>query len=158
LKKGALNYGSGGNGSSQFLSAELFNKLAQAEMVQVAYKGGAPAINDLIAGHIQVVFAPLVEALSFIEAGKLRALAVTTKERARRLPDLPTLGEALPGYEVALWNGLFAPKGTPQAIIDRLAAATRKIMADPELRNLVADQGSTIVASTPAEFKTFLAS
>jgi tripartite-type tricarboxylate transporter receptor subunit TctC len=158
LKKGALNFGSGGNGASQHLSAELFKKLAQVEMVHVAYKGGAQANNDLIAGHIQVVFAPLVEVLSFIEAGKVRALAVTTKERSRRLPDLPTLAEALPGYEVALWNALFAPKGTPQAIIDRLAAATRKIMADPDMRKVVAEQGSTIVASTPDEFKPFLAS
>jgi tripartite-type tricarboxylate transporter receptor subunit TctC len=144
--------------ASQHLSAELFKKLAQVEMVHVAYKGGAQANNDLIAGHIQVVFAPLVEVLSFIEAGKVRALAVTTKERSRRLPDLPTLAEALPGYEVALWNALFAPKGTPQAIIDRLAAATRKIMADPDMRKVVAEQGSTIVASTPDEFKPFLAS
>jgi tripartite-type tricarboxylate transporter receptor subunit TctC len=135
----------------------LFTKLAQVEMAQVAYKGGAPAINDLIAGHIQVVFAPLVEALAFIEAGKLRALAVTTKERARRLPDVPSIGEAIPGYEVALWNGLFAPGGTPAAVVDRLAAATRKVMAEPALQKEIADQGSSIVASAPNEFKAFLA-
>jgi tripartite-type tricarboxylate transporter receptor subunit TctC len=157
LNKGGLNYGSAGNGSSQHLSAALFTKLAQVEMAQVAYKGGAPAINDLIAGHIQVVFAPLVEALAFIEAGKLRALAVTTKERARRLPDVPSIGEAIPGYEVALWNGLFAPGGTPAAVVDRLAAATRKVMAEPALQKEIADQGSSIVASAPNEFKAFLA-
>jgi tripartite-type tricarboxylate transporter receptor subunit TctC len=156
-KKGALNYGTAGNGSSQHLSAALFNKLAEVDMVHVPYKGGAPAANDLVAGHLQVIFAPLVEVLSFIEAGKLRALAVTTKERSRRLPDLPTLGEVLPGYEIALWVGMFAPKGTPQAIVDRLGAAVRKAMAHPAVHKTVEEQGSTIVASTPEEFKPFLA-
>jgi tripartite-type tricarboxylate transporter receptor subunit TctC len=156
-KKGVLNYGTAGNGSSQHLSAALFNKLAEVDMVHVPYKGGAPAANDLVAGHLQVIFAPLVEVLSFIEAGKLRALAVTTKERSRRLPDLPTLSEVLPGYEIALWVGMFAPKGTPQPIVDRLGAAVRKAMAHPGVHKTVEEQGSTIVASTPEEFKPFLA-
>jgi tripartite-type tricarboxylate transporter receptor subunit TctC len=156
--KGKLNFGSGGNGSSQHLSASLFNKMTGADMVHVAYKGGTPAVNDLIAGHIQVVFAPLVEALSFIEGGKLRALGVTTKTRSHRLPDLPTLGEALPGYEISLWNGLFAPKGTPKAIVDRLNAAAHKAMADPGFKQKAADQGWSTVPSSPEAFKTYIAS
>jgi tripartite-type tricarboxylate transporter receptor subunit TctC len=158
VKKGALNFGSGGNGSSQHLSAALFNKMTGAEMVHVPYKGGTPAVNDAIAGHIQVVFAPLVEALSFIEGGKLRALGVTTKTRSHRLPDLPTLGEALPGFEISLWNGLFAPKGTPKAIVDRLNAAAHKAMADPVFKKKAAEQGWSIVPTSPEEFKTYIAS
>jgi tripartite-type tricarboxylate transporter receptor subunit TctC len=155
--KGKLNFGSAGNGSSQHLSAALFMKMAQIEMVHVPYKGGAPAANDLVAGHIQLIFAPLVEVLSFIEAGKVRALAVTTRQRVKRLPELPTIAEALPGYEVALWVGLFAPKGTPQPIVDKLGAAVQKAMAHPAVHKTVDQQGSSIVASTPAEFKPFLA-
>jgi tripartite-type tricarboxylate transporter receptor subunit TctC len=155
--KGKLNFGTAGNGSSQHLSAALFMKLAQVDMVHVPYKGGAPASNDLVAGHIQLIFAPLVEVLSFIEAGKVRALAVTTKARSRRLPDLPTISEELPGYEVALWVGLFAPKGTPQPIVDKLGAGVRKAMAHPAVHKTVEEQGSSIVASTPEAFKPFLA-
>jgi tripartite-type tricarboxylate transporter receptor subunit TctC len=154
--KGAVNFGSSGNGASQHLAAELFKKMAQVDMVHVPYKGGALATNDLIAGHIQLVFAPLVEVLSHIQAGTLRALAVTTKDRVPLLPDLPAMNESMPGFEVALWNGLYAPTGTPQAIVDRLAAATQKVMKDPVVQKQVSEQGSTVVASSPRDFKLFL--
>jgi tripartite-type tricarboxylate transporter receptor subunit TctC len=154
--KGAVNYGSSGNGASQHLAAELFKKMAKVEMTHVPYRGGALANNDLIGGQIQVVFAPLVEVLPYIQAGTLRALAVTTKDRIPLLPDLPTMNETMPGFEVVLWNGLFAPTGTPQAIVDRLAAATQKVMMDAGLQKQVSEQGSTVVANSPGEFKPFL--
>lgn len=154
--KGSVNFGSSGNGASQHLAAELFKKMAQVDMVHVPYKGGALATNDLIAGHIQVVFAPLIEVLPYIQAGTLRALAVTTKDRVPLLPDLPTMNESMPGFEVALWNGLFVPNGTPPAIVDRLAALTQKVMMAPGVQKQVSEQGSTVVVSSPGDFKTFL--
>src|SRR5690606_6208076 len=108
---------------SQHLSGALFNTMADGQMVHVPYKGGAPANTDLLAGQIQAVFSPMVEVLSYIESGKLRALAVTTPERSARLPDVPAVAEALPGYEIVLWNGVFAPAGTPQPVVDKLNAA-----------------------------------
>jgi tripartite-type tricarboxylate transporter receptor subunit TctC len=156
--KGSVNFGSSGNGASQHLSAELFKKMAQVDMVHVPYKGGALATNDLIAGHIQVVFAPLVEVLSYIQAGTLRALAVTTRDRVPLLADLPTMAESMSGFEVALWNGLFVPNGTPPAIVERLSALTQKVMAAPAVQKQVSEQGSTVVVSSPGEFKTFVGS
>lgn len=152
-KKTPISYGSAGNGSASHLSGALFNSMAKGDMQHVPYKGGAPANTDLMGGQIEAVFAPLVEVLTYVESGKLRALGVTTKARAARLPNVPAIGEALPGFEVALWNGIFAPAGTPPAIVDKLAAAVRKVAQDPAFRKTLADQGSTAVGSTPAEFK-----
>ena len=151
--KGPVNYGSAGNGSSQHLSGALFNNMAQGHMTHVPYKGGAPANTDLLAGQIQAVFAPLVEVLPFIDGGKLRALAVTTQERSARLPDVPAVREALPGYEVVLWNGVFAPAGTPAQVTDKLASAIRAVTRDASVRKILADQGSIPVGSDPASFK-----
>jgi tripartite-type tricarboxylate transporter receptor subunit TctC len=155
-KKAPLSYGSAGNGSASHLSGALFNSMAKGDMLHVPYKGGAPANTDLMGGQIQAVFAPLVEVLSYIDSGKLRALGVTTKERSQRLPNVPAVAEALPGYEVALWNGVLAPAATPPAIVDKLAAAIRKATQDTAVRKTLADQGSTPVGNTPAEFKTIL--
>ncbi|RZL96117.1 MAG: tripartite tricarboxylate transporter substrate binding protein [Variovorax sp.] len=152
-KKEPVNYGSAGSGSASHLSGALFNSMAKGDMLHVAYKGGAPANTDLIGGQIQAVFAPLVEVLPFIEGGKLRALGVTTKARSQRLPNVPAIAEALPGYEVALWNGVFAPAATPPAIVDKVAAAVQKATQDPAVRKALADQGSVPVGNTPAEFK-----
>lgn len=156
-KKTPISYGSAGNGSASHLSGALFDSLAKGDMLHVPYKGGAPANTDLMGGQIQAVFAPLVEVLPHIESGKLRALGVTTKSRAARLPSVPAVHEALPGYEVALWNGVMAPAATPPAIIDKLAAAIRKVLQDPGVRKTFADQGSTPIGNTPAEFKAVLA-
>lgn len=155
-KKGPVNDGSAGSGSASHLSGALFNSMAKGDMQHVAYKGGAPANTDLIGGQIQAVLAPLVEVLSFIEGGKLRALGVTTKTRAQRLPNVPAIAESLPGYEIALWNGVFAPAATPPAVVDKLAAAIRKVMQDPAGRKTLAEQGSTPVGSSSAEFKKIL--
>lgn len=155
-KKGPINYGSAGSGSASHLSGALFDSLTNGDMQHVAYKGGSLANTDLMGGQLQAVFAPLVEVLPFIEGGKLRALGVTTKVRAQRLPQVPAIGEALPGYEVALWNGVFVPAATPVPVITRLAAAIHKVTQDPAVRKTLADQGSTPVGNTPAEFKKIL--
>ncbi len=155
-KKGPVNYGSAGSGSASHLSGALFDSLTKGDMQHVAYKGGSLANTDLIGGQIQAVFAPLVEVLPFIEGGKLRALGVTTKARAQRLPQVPAIGEALPGYEVALWNGVFVPAATPAPVVARLAAAIQKVTQDPAVRKTLADQGSTPVGNSPADFKKVL--
>ncbi|HKX44895.1 MAG TPA: tripartite tricarboxylate transporter substrate binding protein [Burkholderiaceae bacterium] len=152
-KKRPISYGSAGNGSASHLSGALFNSMAKGDMLHVPYKGGAPANTDLMGGQVQAVFSPLVEVLSYIESGKLRALGVTTKGRSARLPNVPAIAEALPGFEVALWNGVFAPAATPPAVIDKLALAIRKVTQDPAFRTTLADQGSTPVGNAPAEFK-----
>jgi tripartite-type tricarboxylate transporter receptor subunit TctC len=155
-KKVPINYGSAGNGTSSHLSGALFNSMAKGEMSHVPYKGGAPALVDLIGGQIQVVFAPLVEVLPHFDAGKLRALGVTTKNRSPRLPDAPAIAEVLPGFELVLWNGVFAPAGTPPAVVDKLAATIGKVTQDPAVQKKLDDQGSTPVGNTPAEFKKIL--
>ena len=157
-KKGPVDYGSAGNGSSQHLSGALFNHMAGGAMMHVPYKGGAPANLDLLAGRIQAVFAPLVEVLPYIQGGKLRALAVTTKQRSTRLPEVPAVDEVLPGYDVTLWNGVFAPAGTPPAVVDKIAAAVHKITQEPQVRKILAEQGTIPVGSSPADFKTLLGS
>lgn len=156
-KKGPINYGSAGSGSASHLSGALFNSMAKGDMVHVAYKGGAPANTDLMGGQIQAVFSPMVEVLPFVESGKLRALAVTTKSRSPRLPNVPAVNEALPGFEVALWNGVLAPAATPPAVLDKLATAVQRIAQDPAVRKALADQGSTPVGGTSAQFKEILA-
>ncbi len=156
-KKASVNYGSAGNGSSQHLSGALFNSLVQGDMQHVPYRGGALANTDLISGQIQAVFSPLVEVLGFIDGGRLRPLGITTKERSQRLPNVPAIGESLPGYEIVLWNGIFAPAGTPPALVERIAAAVRKVTDDPSVRQTLASQGSLPVGNTPAEFKAILA-
>lgn len=152
-KKGPITYGSAGNGTASHLSGALFNSMAHGDMLHVPYKGGTPANADLIGGQIQAVFAPMVEILPFIDGGKLRPLAVTTKSRSARLPNVPSVSESLPGFEVTLWNGVFAPANTPQAIVDKLAAGIQKVLQDPVVRKNLTDQGSTPVGNKPAEFK-----
>ena len=158
LKKGPLNFGSAGNGTSQHLSGVLFNSMAGGGMIHVPYKGGAPANTDLLAGHIQAVFSPLVEVLPFIDTGKLRPLGVTTKARSSRVPNVPAISEVLPDYDVVLWNGVFAPAATPSDIVAKLNASIRKVLADPTVRKTLADQGSTPVGNSPDEFKKVLTS
>ncbi len=157
-KSTPVNFGSAGNGTSQHLSGALFNSLAGGNMQHVPYKGGAPANLDLLAGQIQAVFSPLVEVLGHIESGKLRPLGVTTPSRSSRLPNVPAIGEVLPGYEVVLWNGVFAPTGTSPEIVNKLNAAIRQVLQDPSVRKTLADQGSTPVGNSPEEFRKILTS
>jgi tripartite-type tricarboxylate transporter receptor subunit TctC len=155
---GKLNFGSAGNGSSQHMAGELFNSMAGARMTHVPYRGGALAVNDLLGGQVQVIFAPLVEALQQVRADKLRALGITTTKRSPLLPEVPTIAETLPGYEVALWNGLVAPAKTPPEIIERINKAAVDALRSRDLMAKFAEQGSEPVGNTPAEFKAFLAS
>ena len=151
-----VSYGTSGNGTSQHLSAALFNSMVSGNMSHVPYKGGAPATADLLAGQIQTVFAPLVEVLSHIRAGKLRALGITTRKRSPMLPDVPSIADTLPGYEVALWNGIMAPAKTPPEVVARLNEAIVRVLNQPEVRNRLAEQGSEPVGNTPAEFRQFI--
>ena len=153
-----LNYASAGNGTSQHLSGELFNALAGVRMTHVAYRGGAPAVSDLLGGQVQVIFAPLVEVIQQVRAEKLKALGITTAKRSPLLPEVPPILESLPGYEVALWNGLLAPAKTPPEIIDRVNRATIEALRSPEVKAKLAEQGSEPVGNTPAEFKAFIES
>jgi tripartite-type tricarboxylate transporter receptor subunit TctC len=126
--------------------------------VHVPYKGGAPANADLLGGQIQAVFSPLVDVLPYIDTGKLRPLGITTAKRSPRVPNVPAISEVLPGYEVVLWNGVFAPTGTPPDVITKLNGAIRTVLQDPAVRKTLADQGSTPVGNSPAEFKKILGS
>jgi tripartite-type tricarboxylate transporter receptor subunit TctC len=153
---GQLNFGSAGNGSSQHLSGELFNSLAGVRMMHVAYRGGAPAVNDLLGGQIQAIFAPLVEVIEQVRADKLRALGITTVKRSPLLPEVPTIAETLPGYEIRLWNGLLAPAKTPPEIIDRINRAVIDALRSEEVKAKLSEQGSEPVGNTPAEFRAFI--
>ena len=155
--KSKLNYGSAGNGTSHHLATALFASMLGVEMEHVPYKGGAPAASALLGGQVQVLFAPLVEVLPFVEAGRLKGLGVTTKQRSSLFPDIPAIGEVLPGYEVALWNGILAPAGTPADVIAKLNAAIVKSLSQPDMKQRLAEQGSDPAATTPAEFRQFIA-
>lgn len=152
-KKVAINYGSSGSGASNHLAGVLFNNMVGGDMVHVPYKGGSLANNDLLAGQVQAVFSPLVEVLGFVDSGKLRPLAVTTKSRIAKLPDVPAIAEVLPGFEIVLWNGIFVPTGTPKEIVQKLSNAVQTVLQDPAVLKKLAEQGSTPLKSNPDDFK-----
>jgi tripartite-type tricarboxylate transporter receptor subunit TctC len=154
---GKITFASTGIGTTQHLSGELFKMMTGVEMVHVPYRGGAPALTDLISGQVQVMFGPLPASIEFIRAGKLRALAVTTTTRSQALPDIPTVGEFVPGYEASGWNGLVAPKNTPTAVIDKLNKEINADLADPDIKARLADLGGTPLAGSPADFGKLVA-
>lgn len=156
--KSRLNYGTGGSGTSHHLATALFNSMVGADMEHVPYKGGAPAVTALLGDQVQVLFAPLVEVLAHVEAGKLKGLGVTTRQRSLRYPDVPAIGEVLPGYEVALWNGIMAPANTPADIVTKLNAAIVKALNQADIKQRLAEQGSDPAGTSPAEFRKFIAS
>ncbi len=145
------SYASSGNGTPLHLSGELFKKMADVSMQHVPYKGAGPALNDVIGNQVPIMFDNLPSSSGHIKSGTLRALAVTTKERAASFPDVPTIAETIPSYETYTWNALFAPAGTPKEAIDRLNAAAKKALADPTVAEKMKDFSATIVASTPEE-------
>lgn len=153
---GELNYGSGGPGTSQHLGGVMFATMANVEMTHVPYKGAAPAVTDLIGGNIQIMFAPLIDALGFIRSGKVKALGVTTSKPAPQVPGIPPISATLPGFEVATWNAIFAPKGTPAPVIATLSEHISKVMHSTEIQKTIEEQGSESVGSTPEDFKKFL--
>lgn len=154
---GTLTFGSTGNGGSQHLAGEVFKRRMEIDLVHVPYKGAAPAMQDLMAGHISMVFMTSVSAVEIIKAGKIRALAVASANRIPQLPDLPTMGEAgVTGFESDSWNGIFVPKGTPAEVLARLHAEVAKAAAAPDLRDKLVSQGGVLVGNTPAEFRSFI--
>ena len=156
---GKLNFGSGSTGSAGHLAGELFKTMAGVAMTHVPYKGAGPAMQDLVAGQIQLMFDNLASSFGQIRAGKVRALAVTTAKRTSLAPDLPTIAESgLPGFDINTWFGVFAPAKTPQPIVDRLHAELTRALAMPDVRQKMVDLGAEPVGSTPAEFAAYIRS
>jgi tripartite-type tricarboxylate transporter receptor subunit TctC len=155
---GKLNFASSGNGTSIHLSGELFKVMAGVQITHVPYKGSTPALQDLLAGQVQMMFDNLPPSLPQIKAGKLRALAVTSLARAPALPDVPTLSESgLPGFDASSWFGILAPAGTPAPIVAKLNAEVAKWLATPEAKEKLAKQGANIAGGTPADFAKHIA-
>jgi tripartite-type tricarboxylate transporter receptor subunit TctC len=154
---GKMNMASTGNGTVPHVSGELFSMMAGVNMVHVQYRGAPQALTDLLGGQVQVYFASTTVAIEHIRAGKLCALAVTTARRSEALPDIPTVGDFLPGYESSLWFGVGVPKNTPAEIIDKLNMEVNAGLADPKIKSLVADMGGTVLAGSPAEFGKLVA-
>jgi tripartite-type tricarboxylate transporter receptor subunit TctC len=154
---GKINMASSGNGSSTHMAGELFKMMASVDMLTVSYRGSGPALTDLLGGQVQVTVDPMPSSIEYIRSGKLRALAVTTATRSAVLPDIPTLGEFVPGYEASSWYGIGAPKNTPAETVDKLNQEINAGLADPKLRARLADLGGTMLAGSPADFGKLIA-
>ncbi|MEG0001984.1 tripartite tricarboxylate transporter substrate binding protein [Comamonas sp.] len=154
---GKINFASGGSGTVQRLASELFRQQLKLDMVHVPYKSGGPAIADVIGGQVDFMFSTVAASQSLVTGGKLRALAVTSPERSKRLPDVPTVAETvIPGYEVYEWNGMFLPAGTPAAIAGKLQQTLVDVLKEDVVKQRLDELGAKPVGSTPAEFATFL--
>jgi tripartite-type tricarboxylate transporter receptor subunit TctC len=154
---GRINMASAGNGTTSHLAGELFKMMTGVNMVHVPYRGGGPALTDLLAGQVQVFFPPMVVPVGQIRAGKLRALAVTTATRSEALPDVTTVGEFVPGYEASVWFGLGVPKGTPAEVINRLNQETNAALTDIKIKVRMAESGGTVLPGSPADFGKLIA-
>ena len=154
---GKVSFGSAGIGTMAHMAPELFKVMAGVDLVHVPYRGLAPAVTDLIGGQVQAIFATTPTAIGHIRSGKLRGLAVTSAMRSEALPDLPTIGEFLPGYEATFLVGLGAPKNTPTGIVDRLNREINAALADPGIKARLADLGTVPLPLTPTEFGKLLA-
>jgi tripartite-type tricarboxylate transporter receptor subunit TctC len=152
-----LNMASAGNGTSGHVSGELFKMMTGVDMVHVPYRGGAPAITDLIGGQVQIMFDNLGNSIEHIKAGRLRALAVTTASRSAMLPDTPAVAEFVPGYEASFWTGFGAPKGTPAEIINTLNKEINAALANPAVKKRLGELGGTVFTFSPPEFAAFIA-
>ena len=154
---GRINMASGGVGSAQHVYGELFKMMAGVDMLHVPYRGGGPALADLLAGQVPLMFDTLATSIEHIRAGKLRALAVTGAVRSQVLPDTPTVGDFVPGYEGIGWQGVGAPRSTPAAVIEKLNREINAVLADPKMKARIVDFGYTVFVSSPADFGTFIA-
>jgi tripartite-type tricarboxylate transporter receptor subunit TctC len=154
---GKLNMASGGNGATSHVAGELFKMMTGIEMLHVPYRGEPPALTDLLAGQVQVMFVLLPPSIEHIRAGRLRGLAITTATRSESLPNIPTVGEFVPGYEATGWQGIGAPKAMPPDIIERLNREINAALADPKIRTQVADLGGTVLVGSAADFGNFIA-
>ncbi len=158
-KPETLSFASAGNGTPQHLAGELFNTAIGAKLQHVPYKGAGPALNDVVGGHVKVMFDILGSSVQFIKTGKLRAIAVTTATRSPALPDVPTLAEAgVPGYDVTGWHGIVVPAGTPKPVIARLNQALNEIFADPAFKQKWEELGTPVVGGTPEAFGALMRS
>ena len=158
-KPGAINFGSGGLGTTPHMAGELFSLQAGIKMVHVAYRGEAPAINDLLGGQLELIFANLSAVIGNVKAGSLRALAVTSAQRAPAAPEIPTVAEAgLPGFEAATWFALVAPAGTPADVLARLNAEVKRALAQPDVKQRFADLGMSAEDSSPAALDAYIKS
>ena len=153
---GKIAYGSAGSGSLPHLATELFKSITGTDLVHVPYKGGGPMVTDLLGGTVQMVIADQANLMPHVKAGKLRAIAVASPKRSPNLPDLPTIGESLPGFQAVAWNGLVGPPGLPPDIVAKLNAAFVKVMAMSEVRDKLAGGGLDIVGDAPEEFARFI--
>jgi tripartite-type tricarboxylate transporter receptor subunit TctC len=153
-----INFGSAGSGTLPHLSAELFNAMSGIRMIHIPYKGAGAAVTDLVAGRVPVYFMNILQSLSLINAGKLRALGVTTPQRTPIAPDIPAIAEAgLPGYDMTNWYGMFVPAATPREVTAKLNAEVVRILQLPELKKRMDQDGMVVVASTPEQFREFFA-
>jgi tripartite-type tricarboxylate transporter receptor subunit TctC len=148
---------SAGNGTPPHVAGELFKMMAGVNMVHLPYRGGGPAVADLLGGQVQVYFGAMPSSIEYIRAGKIRALAVTTATRSQALPDIPTVGDFVSGYEASDWTGLAAPKDTPTEIVDKLNKEINAGLADPRLKARFADLGGVLLPTTPGEFRKLIA-
>jgi tripartite-type tricarboxylate transporter receptor subunit TctC len=154
--KGKVSFASGGTGSTSHVGLEFFKMMTGIDMLHVPYRGGAPAINDLMGGQVQVYLSPLPESIAVIRGGKVRALAVTTAARSQALPDVPTVGESVPGFEASTWQGIGAPKNTPADIVARLNKEINAALADATIRSRLAELGSMPNPMSPAQFEKYI--
>ena len=154
---GKVNLASSGVGTSVHLSGALFMMMTGVDLVHVPYRGSAPALTDMLGGQVQVMFDNLPSSIGHIQGGRLRALAVTTTERSKALPDVPTVADTVPGYEASAWFGMAVPKGTPRRIIDKLNAAVNEALADPGLQAKLAELGGNNIPGTPEDFGKIVA-
>src|SRR4051812_6512072 len=158
-RPGQLNFASSGHGAAAHLAGELFKAEAKVDIVHVAYKGAAPALQDVIAGHVHMMFATAASVVNLIKDGKVRALAVTTPKRTEILPDIPTVAElGIPGFDATTWHGLVAPAGASSEVIGTLHFAVTTALADPGVRKSLMDLGVDIVGNTPKEFEAYIKS
>jgi tripartite-type tricarboxylate transporter receptor subunit TctC len=153
---GKINMASGGNGTSQHVAGELFKMMTGVDMLHVPYRGSGPALADMLAGQVQVMFDPIATSIEHVRAGRLRAIAVTTEARSESLPDLPTISDFVPGYEASSWHGIGVPKNTPIEIINKLNQEIIATLADPRMKTRIADLGGTLLSGSPAEFGKFI--
>jgi tripartite-type tricarboxylate transporter receptor subunit TctC len=156
-KPGKLNMASAGNGTPAHVAGELFKMMTGVNMLHVPYRGGAPALTDLLGGQVQVMFPVMSSTIEHIKAGRLRALGVTTATRSAALPDIPTVGDAVPGYEASSVYGIGAPRNTPVEIIDKLNTEINATLSDPKLKARIADLGGTVLALSPADYGKLIA-
>jgi tripartite-type tricarboxylate transporter receptor subunit TctC len=153
---GKVAMASAGNGTSGHMAGELFKMIAGVDLLHVPYRGGPPAVTDLLAGRVQVLFDVVTNSIALVRSGKLRALGVTTAERCAALPEIPTVMQSLPGYEASYWTGLGAPKGTPSRIVEKLNGEINDALADPAIRARIADLGGSVLVLSPTQLGAFI--